>query len=130
MEAQDRDSLQRRSRVRCPGSAQGSGRKCRLGLVALIAAAQQVGKLAGFDGRKSRQLMGPIVRQTIENCLLGTPQEAFSGPLRRGDIATLRKHLDVLKEQPELLTLYKSLTSIAVQDLPVAYADALKKLIG
>jgi len=99
-------------------------------LVALIAAAQQVGKLAGFDGRKSRQLMGPIVRQTIENCLLGTPQEAFSGPLRRGDIATLRKHLDVLKEQPELLTLYKSLTSIAVQDLPVANADALKKLIG
>ena len=99
-------------------------------LVALIAAAQRVGELAGFDRRKSRQLMGPIVRQTIDNCLVSTPQHAFSGPLRRGDIATLRKHLEVLKGQPKLLTLYRSLASIALQYLPVTNADALKKLIG
>lgn len=99
-------------------------------LAALIAAAQQVGGLAGFDPRKSRQFMGPIVRQTIENCLVSTPQQAFSGPLRRGDIATLRKHLDVLKDQPQLLALYQSLTSIALEHLPVANKDALKKLLS
>jgi len=98
-------------------------------LVALMVAAQQVGELAGFKQRKSRELMGPIVRQTIENCLLTTPQLAFSGPLRRGDVATLRKHLDVLKEHPELLTLYKSLSTIALKHLPVTNGEALKKLI-
>lgn len=99
-------------------------------LVALIVAAQQVGELAGFKRRKSSELMGPIVRQTIENCLVTTPQLAFSGPLRRGDIATLRKHLEVLNAQPELLQLYKSLSRVALEYLPVRNADALKKLIG
>lgn len=99
-------------------------------LVALIVAAQQVGELAGFKRRKSSELMGRIVRQTIENCLVTSPQLAFSGPLRRGDIATLRKHLEVLNVQPELLKLYKSLSSIALEHLPVRNADALKKLIG
>ena len=99
-------------------------------LAVLIAAAQQIGRLAGFDPRKSRQLMGPIVRQTIENCLVSTPQQAFSGPLRRGDLATLRKHLNVLKDEPQLLSLYKSLTSIALEHLPVANKDALKKLLS
>jgi len=99
-------------------------------LVALIAAAQRVGELAGIDPGTSRQLMDSIVRQTTDNCLVSTPQHAFSGPLRRGDIATLRKHLEVLKEQPELLRLYKALTSIALQYLPVTNHDAVKKLIG
>ena len=74
--------------------------------------------------------MEPIVRQTIDNFFLSTPQQAFSGPLRRGDIATLRKHLDVLARRPELLAVYKSLADIAVKQLPVANADALKNLIG
>jgi predicted short-subunit dehydrogenase-like oxidoreductase (DUF2520 family) len=98
-------------------------------LVALIAAAQQVGELAGFDRRKSRKLLEPIVRQTIDNLFRSNPQQAFSGPLRRGDIATLRKHLDVLQGRPDLLTLYKSLSNIALTQLPVTNVDALKKLI-
>jgi predicted short-subunit dehydrogenase-like oxidoreductase (DUF2520 family) len=99
-------------------------------LIALMVAAQQVAELAGFDRRRSRALMEPIVRQTVENFFRSTPQEAFSGPLRRGDLATLRKHLDALQGQPELLKLYKSLTSIALKELPVTNAEALRKLIG
>ena len=103
---------------------------CSPALVALLAAAQQVGEVAGFaQRRRSRDLMGPIVRQTIDNFFRATPQQAFSGPLRRGDIATLRKHLDVLAKQPELLAVYKSLADIALKQLPVANADALKNLI-
>ena len=99
-------------------------------LIALMTAGQLAGELAGFDPRKSRALMEPIVRQTIENFFRGTPQQSFSGPLRRGDLATLRKHLDVLRAQPELLTLYRSLAGIALKELPVTNAEALRKLIG
>ena len=104
---------------------------CSPALVALLAAAQRVGELAGFARRRrSRQLMEPIVRQTIDNFFRSTPQQAFSGPLRRGDIATLRKHLDVLRKQPELLAIYKSLAGISLKQLPVTNADALRNLLS
>jgi predicted short-subunit dehydrogenase-like oxidoreductase (DUF2520 family) len=99
-------------------------------LVALIAAAQQVGKMAGLGERQARDLMEPIVRQTIDNCFRSTPQEAFSGPLRRGDLATIRKHLEVLKQQPNLRELYRALGHIALQHLPLGNVDEMKKLIG
>lgn len=104
---------------------------CSPALVALLAAAQELAELAGFARRRrSRELMEPIVRQTINNFFLSTPQQAFSGPLRRGDIATLRKHLDELAKHPKLLAVYKSLADVALKQLPVANADALKNLIG
>jgi len=104
---------------------------CSPALVALLAAAQRVGELAGFARRRrSRELMEPIVRQTIDNFFRSTPQQAFSGPLRRGDIATLRKHLDVLRKQPELLAIYKSLAGISLKQLPVTNADALRNLLS
>jgi predicted short-subunit dehydrogenase-like oxidoreductase (DUF2520 family) len=98
-------------------------------LVALIAAAQQVGKLAGLGEHQARELMEPIVRRTIDNCFRSAPEEAFSGPLRRGDLATVRKHLEVLKQQPDLRELYRALSRIALQRLPVGNASEMKKLI-
>ena len=98
-------------------------------LVELIAAAQQVGKLAGFSEHKSRALMEPIVRQTIDNCFGRTPQQAFSGPLRRGDAATIRKHLEVLMQAPEALEVYRALARIGLRHLPVGKRAELKRLI-
>jgi len=66
-------------------------------LVVSMVAAQQAGALAGFTERQSRRLIEPIVRKTIDNLFRSTPQQAFSGPLRRGDLETLGKHLEVLR---------------------------------
>jgi predicted short-subunit dehydrogenase-like oxidoreductase (DUF2520 family) len=97
-------------------------------LVALIAAAQQVGKLAGLSENQARKLMEKIVRQTIDNCFRSDPSAAFSGPIKRGDVDTVRKHLEVLKETPELLQLYRSLGEIALKRLPNANSEKLKAL--
>lgn len=99
------------------------------GIVALIAAAIEVGKLAGLDGKRVRALMEPIVRQTIDNSFRTSPQQAFSGPVRRGDVETIRKHLKVLDEHPDLLDLYLSLVRIALKDLPSANTDSLRRLV-
>jgi predicted short-subunit dehydrogenase-like oxidoreductase (DUF2520 family) len=98
-------------------------------IVALVAAAQEVGKLAGLSEQEARRLMQPIVRKTIENCFTITPQNAFSGPVRRGDVATIRKHLDVLKNHEELLEIYRALVRIALKELPVRKESAIRKLI-
>jgi predicted short-subunit dehydrogenase-like oxidoreductase (DUF2520 family) len=99
-------------------------------LVVLIAAAQQVGKLAGLTERHARELMEPIVRQTIDNCFRADPRAAFSGPIRRGDVATIRKHLEVLRQTPELLEVYRALGRIALKELPAANVRKLKRLFG
>ena len=99
-------------------------------IVALIVAAQEVGKLAGLSEHKARELMEPIVRQTIENCFQTNPQSAFSGPIKRGDVATIRKHLQVLGKNRELLEVYRSLGRIAVEQLPSANVGKLSKLFG
>jgi len=94
-----------------------------------VAAAEQVGKLAGFNPRKARELIEPIVRQTIDNCFRSTPQKAFSGPLRRGDATTIQKHLRVLKQAPEVLEVYRALARIGLGQLPVRNRVELSKLI-
>jgi predicted short-subunit dehydrogenase-like oxidoreductase (DUF2520 family) len=98
-------------------------------IVALIAAAIDVGRLAGLDGKRARALMEPIVRQTIDNCFRTSPQQAFSGPVRRGDVETIRKHLEVVRRQPDSLGVYRSLVMIALRDLPSAKTEQIEALI-
>jgi predicted short-subunit dehydrogenase-like oxidoreductase (DUF2520 family) len=99
-------------------------------LVALIATAQQVGALAGLPEDEARALMQPIVRQTIDNIFANGPQAAFSGPLKRGDVDTIRKHLAALAAAPALLDVYRSLARIALERLPVANQGEIAKLLA
>lgn len=98
-------------------------------IVALIATAIDVGKLAGLDAKRARALMEPIVRQTIDNCFRTSPQQAFSGPVRRGDVETIRKHLKVLQQQPYSSEVYRALIKIALRDLPSAKTEQIEALI-
>ena len=98
-------------------------------IVTLIAAAIDVGKLAGLDRKRARALMEPIVRQTIDNCFLTSPQQAFSGPVRRGDVETIRKHLEVLQQQPDLLEVYRSLVRVGLSNLPSAKREQIEALV-
>lgn len=99
-------------------------------LVALVAAAQQAAKLAGLDERQSLELMEPLARRTLDHCFRQTPQEAFSGPLRRGDVETIRKHMKALSQKPKLLDVYLALSNIALEKLPVANSSKMKKVFS
>jgi predicted short-subunit dehydrogenase-like oxidoreductase (DUF2520 family) len=98
-------------------------------IVALLSAAESAAGLAGLPSVRARKLMAPIVHQTIHNCLTSNPREAFSGPLRRGDIATIRKHFLVLQRDPQLRALYRALVNIAMDRLPVKDADIMKEIM-
>ncbi len=98
-------------------------------IVALISAAIDIGKLAGLDATRARALMEPIVRQTIDNSFSTSPQQAFSGPVRRGDLETIRKHLGVLRQHSNLLEVYRALVRVALSDLPSAKTEQIEALI-
>ncbi len=61
------------------------------------------------EENQNMELLAPLMRQTLDQILTKGPGQALTGPLRRGDLQTLRDHLESLNELPELQNLYTSL---------------------
>ena len=87
-------------------------------LTALLATTEQVAALAGVKRTSSRRRMMPILKQTVENYATRDPQDAFSGPIIRGDIETVERHLRALSESPVARDVYRALARAAVELLP------------
>jgi predicted short-subunit dehydrogenase-like oxidoreductase (DUF2520 family) len=98
-------------------------------LVATLATAEQVARKAGLSAAQARKKMLPIIRQTIANYAALGPAGAFSGPIVRGDVETVRKHLHVLKEVPGARDVYLALARAALRYLPARSRGKLKKAL-
>ena len=98
-------------------------------LTALLAATEHVAVAAGVSRKAARDRMLPILRQTLANyARLGAPR-SFSGPIARGDGATVRKHLKVLRGVPGAREAYVALARFALRDLPAKNRAALEKIL-
>jgi predicted short-subunit dehydrogenase-like oxidoreductase (DUF2520 family) len=98
-------------------------------LTALLAASERVAMAGGVDRNAARKRMMPILRQTLENYARLGPAESFSGPIARGDVAIVAKHLEVLRGIPETRDIYTALARSALRDLPAKNLTGLKKLV-
>lgn len=78
--------------------------------------AERIAKSIGIPD--ARELMSVILRRTVENFIKNGSKGAFSGPIRRGDAATVRKHLTELKKIPKAEAVYRALALNAVEHLP------------
>jgi predicted short-subunit dehydrogenase-like oxidoreductase (DUF2520 family) len=73
-------------------------------LVTLEWAAQRIG---GLD----RDVLAPLVRATVENWAAHGPHAALTGPIARGDDATVERQRDAVRRRaPELTELFDALT--------------------
>jgi predicted short-subunit dehydrogenase-like oxidoreductase (DUF2520 family) len=99
-------------------------------LTALLAAGEQVAQGAGVPSNRGRRWMLPILRQTVENYAKQGGARGFSGPIIRGDAATIRKHLEVLRKLPLAREVYVALARSALRTLPTRHAKELKALLG
>ena len=52
-------------------------------------------------------LLKPLINETIEKGLAIGPEKALTGPAIRGDLETLDRHMDFLKNHPEFAAIYK-----------------------
>ncbi|UCD23017.1 MAG: DUF2520 domain-containing protein [Gemmatimonadota bacterium] len=72
-------------------------------IVVVSAAAHRLLERAGVSPEDARDALAPIIRGTVENIVRRGPEGALTGPIARGDIATIRKHLESLtSEETEL----------------------------
>ena len=99
-------------------------------IVATLVTAERVGKAAGLTQKQLKAIMRPILLQTLQNYLERGPAAAFSGPIKRGDLNTIRRHLENLKEVPGAAEVYRALVNSALTDLPSTHAKELRALIN
>jgi predicted short-subunit dehydrogenase-like oxidoreductase (DUF2520 family) len=99
-------------------------------LVATLVTAEQLAHAAGLSAAQARKKMLPIVRQTLANYEALGPAGAFSGPIVRGDVETVRQHLRVLRKIPEARDVYLALARAALRYLPARNQKELERVLG
>jgi predicted short-subunit dehydrogenase-like oxidoreductase (DUF2520 family) len=86
-------------------------------LVTLEWAAQRVGGV-------ERDVLAPLVRATVDNWAAHGPHAALTGPIARGDEATVARQRDAVRRRaPELTELFDALTD-ATRTLAIEAAEA------
>ena len=79
-------------------------------LVTLMAAAEEASAVAGIEPGEARALLAPLVRSTVENWVALGPERALTGPLARGDEATVEAQRRALERSAaHLLPLFDEL---------------------
>lgn len=84
-------------------------------LVALTEVAVQCIEQAGFQREQAMQLLGPLMSGSIQNVIkLGTVQ-ALTGPISRGEVGTVARHLAALEgNKPVVVHAYRLLGQLIV----------------
>ena len=80
-------------------------------MVALVDASYEMAGLAGISRDDARDMLLPLATSSLDNLRKLPPREALTGPVARGDDATIQRHAEALAAaSPELLELYEVLT--------------------
>jgi len=75
-------------------------------LNAILRSAVDTASLSGLEEDQVRKALFPLVRQTLENIDDSSFADALTGPIKRGDISTVQRHLELLADQDKLRELY------------------------
>lgn len=97
--------------------------------LAFLVTLEEAAGAAGLSARDARRLSQPILQQTLENYLRRGPGRSFSGPLIRGDVDTVSKHLAVLRQRPRVRDVYTALARMALEHLPTKNKKGLRRLL-
>jgi len=107
-------------------------------IVATLDAAAAVLASAGVAPDRAAQALLPLAEGALRNVGAHGTTDGLTGPIRRGDSATIQRHLDALRARPELVEIYRALARRAVEiasrlDGPEAPdragLDAIRKLL-
>ncbi|WP_420582005.1 Rossmann-like and DUF2520 domain-containing protein [Reichenbachiella sp.] len=72
----------------------------------MLAAASDILEETSID----LESLAPLVLESIQNAFESGPEKALTGPAKRGDVETVKKHLNLLIEKPALKEMYEMIT--------------------
>lgn len=77
-------------------------------LVVLLEAASTLAKRAGIDRPQAMAAMQPLIAATLDNVNAVGPADALTGPIARGDVETVERHIDAIERMsPDLAVFYR-----------------------
>ena len=95
----------------------------------LLAVSEEVALAAGIRRPEARRRLAPILRETVNNYARVGAGPSFSGPIVRGDAATVEKHLREFVNLPEAADVYRALALAALKTLPARNQEALERVL-
>ncbi len=98
-------------------------------LVALNEAIGSITKELKWTEKQTGEIVLPMLIETLSNIRQYGIENTLSGPLIRGDITTIGKHLKILKRNPDLYNIYCALSRIILKYAPVEKQRILKKIL-
>jgi predicted short-subunit dehydrogenase-like oxidoreductase (DUF2520 family) len=98
-------------------------------LTALLATTEEVAALAGVSKKAARERMLPILLETVKNYGTLGAAAGFSGPIVRGDVETVRRHLEVLRTAAVPREVYVALAHAALEYLPAKNKKSVRLLL-
>ena len=100
-------------------------------VLALMETATRLLMAQGFKRRQALRALLPLTRQTLDNFERMGPVAAWTGPLARGDLSTIQRHVEALAEfQPEYREAYEAMARLAAAVLAPEPDAVLKRLGG
>lgn len=105
-------------------------------LTTILNRAVDIGTLSGLADDKVRMALLPLIRNSLKNSEDYSFSEALTGPIKRGDIVTIKKHISLLEDQPELQNLYCMLGLHTVRlveesgDLEATVVEKMRTIFG
>jgi len=107
------------------------------GFVALLDAIAELGAAAGLDEEGALAIYGGLIEQTLSNAKALGIRAALTGPMTRGDIGTLERHLEALARlAPDVLPLYRAAAEREIQlaesrgSLAPHAAESMRRLLA
>ena len=98
-------------------------------LVAYLLTLEEAARAAGLPPARARRMSLPIILQTLSNYARLGPPKSFSGPLIRGDLPTVARHLSLLRSIPMTRAVYVALARVATGQLPAKHRAQLRRLL-
>jgi predicted short-subunit dehydrogenase-like oxidoreductase (DUF2520 family) len=98
-------------------------------LVTLYSEAATLWNGIGIEPKAAHLALLGLARATLDNLERSDPATALTGPIVRGDAATVRAHLGALNEDPELAAAYRALGQLTLR-LAVAGGMSTDRIEG
>ena len=95
-------------------------------LIAALDAGVRCLQQAGIEEREALALLCPMAAATVANVQRQGLRRSFSGPIARGDVATLKLHREALASHPLMAHVYDALAGLAAEDLLSADGRAIQ----
>lgn len=99
-------------------------------VVALVEAIFHLTKRLEWKKNDFDNFVLPMMSETIANVKKYGIKNGLSGPIVRGDIESIKKHLKILKRTPKLHCVYRDLSRIIIKYAPSKKQKQLKKILN